>query len=427
MDPALAAILALAALLRLAAVLWLADTIPYTDYFYYHEAGRMQAADWSFFFRRGALDAYAKLNWWPPGYPLFLAMLYTLCGPSFRVAVGLQVVLGTLVCGLTGAIGTRAAGRPVGLVAAFLVAVNPTYIFTTNLIASENLFALWLVLGLWLAGRASARPRRSAALAGISFGAAALTRAAGLCVPLVVAAWQLRRGRGARPAALTLLLATALTIAPWTLRNVLVTGHPVLVCAGGGLNFYFGHNDGPLGYRPLQGTPLAGQRDAAGIDRAGWRAGLQYIAAHPLGVLRHSGSKLVALFAPPTYALHANSAILIPDAVADPSLAPLAAAARQKQARKDVLLHGVFKVLAALHSYLLLGGALAAVLFAWRRLPAELRLAAWLALAWVGVHLVFWAQPRFRYPMEIPLALLAAWALVWPRSGAGEAAEGEAP
>jgi len=30
------------------------------------------------------------------------------------------------------------------------VAVDPTYVFATNLLASENLFVLWLVLGLLL-------------------------------------------------------------------------------------------------------------------------------------------------------------------------------------------------------------------------------------------------------------------------------------
>ncbi len=426
-DRTLVAILALAALLRLAAVLWLSDTIPYTDYFYYHEAGRMQAADWSFFFRRGALDAYAKLNWWPPGYPLFLACIYSIVGPSFRAAAGVQVLLGTLVCGLCAAIGTRAAGRTVGLLAAFLVAVNPTYIFTTNLTASENLYVVWLVLGLWLAGRHASSARRDAAMAGVSFGLGTLTRAAGLCVPFVVAAWQAWRHPAARPAALAMLIGFALTLAPWTLRNVLVIGHPVLVCEGGGLNFYFGHNEAPPGYRRLADTPLAGLRDASAIDSAGWRAGWRYILAHPLGLLTRGVVKLVALFAPPTYALHANSAILIPDAIADPSLAPLAAAARARQAKKDALLHGVFKVLAAVHSYLLLGAALAAVFFGWRRLPGELRLAAWLALAWIAVHVLFWAQPRFRYPMEVPLALLAAWALVWPRPNARLPNGGEAP
>ena len=207
-------------------------------------------------------------------------------------------------------------------------------------------------------------------------------------------------------------------LAPWTLRNALVTGHPNLVAAGGGLNFYFGHQEGPLGYRDPARTPLAGLHDPGAIDRRGWALGWQTIAAHPLGVLSRGARKLVALFAPPTYALHANSAILIPDASSDPSLAPLAQAVRARQARKDALLHGPLNVLAALHSYLLLGGSLVACAFAWRRLPGELRLAAWLALAWVAVHVVFWAQPRFRYPMELPLALLAAWALVWPRPAA---------
>ena len=41
----------------------------------------------------------------------------------------------------------------------------------------------------------------------------------------------------------------------------------------------------------------------------------------------------------------------------------------------------------------------------WKRLPESLRLAAWIALAWVAAHVVFWAQPRFRYPMDVPLAL----------------------
>ena len=426
-DGAFVAILALAAGLRLAAVLWLADTVPYTDYFCYHEAARMQAADWSFYFRRGALASFGELHWWPPGYPFFLAAMYSVFGPSFRLAAGAQVLLGTLVCGLTGAIGARAAGRTVGLVAAFLVAVNPTYIFTTNLIASENLFVVWLGLGLWLAGRAGPHPRRDAALAGVSFGGAILTRAAGLWVPLVVAAWQLRQGRRARPAALTLVAACALTLAPWTLRNAIVTGHPVLVCAGGGLNFYFGHHEGPLGYQDPATTPLAGLHDPAAIDRAGWALGWRTIVAHPFGFVTRGGRKLVALFAPPTYALHANSAILIPDAGADPSLAPQAAAVRARQAAKDALLHGVLKVLAALHSYLLLGGALVACGFAWRRLPGEFRLAAWLLLAWVGVHVLFWAQPRFRYPMELPLALLAAWALVWPRADGAEVKRSEAP
>src|SRR5512142_1498221 len=94
-DRALATVLGLAFVLRLAAVLWLSDTIPYTDYFYYHEAGRMQAEDWRFFFRHETVTRYGKLNWWPPGYPMFLGAIYGFAGPQFRIAVFVQVLLGT--------------------------------------------------------------------------------------------------------------------------------------------------------------------------------------------------------------------------------------------------------------------------------------------------------------------------------------------
>ena len=55
-DRALLAILGLALVLRIAAVAWLADTVPYSDYFYYHEAGRLAAGDPGFFFRADTVE-----------------------------------------------------------------------------------------------------------------------------------------------------------------------------------------------------------------------------------------------------------------------------------------------------------------------------------------------------------------------------------
>jgi len=418
-----------ALLVRLAAVLWLRDTIPYSDYFYYHEAGRMQAEDPGFFFRHETVVRFGKLNWWPPGYPMFLAALYTIAGPDFRVAVFLQVLLGVATCMLVYAIGERIGGRRVALGAAGLVALDPTFIFTTNLIASENLFAPLLALGLWGVGHAAAlwtapaaradgarRAMRGAILrraipVGIVLALATLVRAIGLCLPWIAAVWLYRsapRPLWGRTAALGVLGGFFLTLAPWTARNAVVAGSPALVCFGGGLNFYFGHNPGPLGYRELGSSPLAGLKDAARIDRRGYQEGLAFIARDPLGVLTRAASKVVALFAPPTYALHANSAILLPDPSANPELAGEAAALRARQQRKDAALHGPLAVLAAVHSYLLLLAALLALV---RRVPQhmpEMRFLTAVVVVWIGAHALFWAQPRFRYPLDIPMALLAA-------------------
>ena len=417
-------VLFLALVLRLAVVLWLSDTVPYTDYFYYHEAGRMQAEDWTFFLKRDTVEKFAKLNWWPPGYPVFLSAIYRLVGPDFRVAIFVQVLMGTLVCGLVYAIGRRAASHRAGLVAAALVVVNPTYVFTTNLVASENLFAVWLALGLWLAGRPANASGASAGQSpgllrgqratGVVFALGTLTRAVGLMLPVVTALWLRRHSpsrQAWRSACLGLLGAYALTLGPWTLRNALVTGSPVLVCFGGGLNFYFGHNDVQVGYREVSKTPMTGLGDTAAIDRMGLRLGLQNLAQNPLGFVTRGVRKIGALFASPGYALHANNAILVPDYKSDPSFEAEAKAILAKQRKKDAYLDGILTTLAAVHSYLLLAAALAACILWWRRLPGELRLSAWISIYWIAAHVVFWAQPRFRYPMEIPLSLLAGFAL----------------
>ena len=405
--------------LRLAAVLWLSDTTPYSDFYYYNEAAKHAAQDVGFFFDRTAAERFAKLGWWPPGYPMFLSGIYAVLGPNHRLAAMVQVFLGTFVCWLVYRIGGRAAGERVGLLAALLVAVDPTYVFTTNLMAAENLFVVWFALGLWLAGRTwqSTRPQ---ALTGVVLALGTLVRAVGLGVPVIVVAWLRGRVPGPvswRTAAAWLLGAYVLTIAPWTLRNAIVAGNPALVCFGGGLNFYFGHNDQPQGYRDLKDTPMAGLKTAAEIDRRGYRAGLQHVVQHPLTTLTATTGKIGALFAPPGWALHSQSAVLyngvvlIADTRADPRLARLGSPVVDRQAARDRHLHGILLWLAGVHSYFLLAGALLACLGFWRRLPAEMRLAAWVSAYWVVSHVVFWAQPRFRYPMEIPFALLAAWAL----------------
>jgi hypothetical protein len=235
-------------------------------------------------------------------------------------------------------------------------------------------------------------------------------------VPVVSALWLRARAHDRRSWLVTsawLLGGSALVIAPWTLRNAVVAGSPAIVCFGGGLNFYFGHNDVGIGYRDWKQTPMGELQTQRDIDRVGYELGLQYIASHPSRLVTGSIQKIGALFGPPGYAPHDNSAILLPDGWrTDPELGRIAEEMRARQRAKNRWLDGFFTAVATVHSYALLAGALAACLFFWRQLPADLRLGAHLSLYWIASHVVFWGQPRFRYPMEIPLALLAAYALV---------------
>lgn len=417
LERPLVAILAVALALRLGAVLWLADTVPYSDAAYYHLAAQKMAADWTFPFDQSQVEYYGKLGWWPPLYPAFLSVVYRLFGVDHRAAVFVQVLLGTLVVALVHRLAKRAAGPRAANAAAALVAVDPTYVFLTNILAAENLFVVWMCAGLWWAGEAwTSTSRRAAVLGGIALGLGALTRAIGLLVPVVVlvTAWRGATARRAWVARAAILAASAaFTIAPWTLRNALVAGSPALVCFGGGLNFYYGHNEQSTGYRPIEQTPMARLRTQADIDREGYRLGLATVARHPLGFISRGVDKVEALFGSANYAPHANSAILLPDGwQTDPVAGQKAAELRARQRAKNVYLDGLYTHLATAHTWLLIVGA-ALALLRWPRLPRELRLAAWICIAWIAAHIVFWAQPRFRYPMEIPLALLAGWTLTW--------------
>lgn len=429
------ALIVLAFTLRAAAVWWLSDTVPYSDFALHHVAGAEIAKDASFLFDREVARQLPQFNWWPPGYPIFLGTVYTLLGSNHRSAVWAQVLLGVLVCVLAYLLAVRFAGKRVARIAALLVAVNPTYVFLTNQLASENLFLFWLALGLWLVSRlsaTSAAPEQRAPVAvdacvsGIVLGLAALTREVGLVVPLVVALWWWRAARArelnsghtssaARKASmkrtLWMLAGVVLAVTPWSVRNALVVGRPALVSFGGGINFYFGHNEHGIGYRDLASSPLASIRDPAELDAAGYRLGLEFIMAQPARDARNGVLKVGALYAFPDYALHVNSGILVPDVSAHPQLADEAGARLARQRARDRWLHGPLRTLARVYHTLLLAAAGLAVV-RWRSLAPGLRLAGWLVLAWTLVHVAYWAQPRFRAPAEVPLALLAAWGVV---------------
>ena len=430
-------VVAVALATRLAAVLWLHDTVPYSDFVLYHGAGIEIARDPGFLFSRPAAVRFPQIDLWPPGYPLFLAGVYTLAGPSYRAAIFVQVLLGALVCWLVTRCTAEALGRRAALVAGLLLALDPHLVFLTNQLASENLYVLWLALALLLLPRLvaargrgdaatsrhtatepdSATDRRDSIAAGVVLGLGALTRAIGLVVLLVALVWLRSRARGWRPwltPALWLLLGAGLVLLPWTVRNAAVRGRPALVCFGGGLNFYFGNNPDHLGHQDLAGTPLEGLRDPVAIDTQGYRLGLQTIATDPLGFLRRGAKKIASLYGFPDYALHVNSGILVPDTRGHPELEAVAQAKLGRQRARDRLLDGPFLLLArGFHLVLLALGALG-LGFCWKERherPSLVTLCSGLVLAWTAVHVLFWAQPRFRHPLEIPLAILAAYAL----------------
>jgi 4-amino-4-deoxy-L-arabinose transferase-like glycosyltransferase len=156
----------------------------------------------------------------PPAYPMFVAGVYELVGvedkaarvQAARIA---NAFVGTGIVALIGLIAFQLWGRRVALAALALGAGYIPLILTGQSVMSEPLFVLCLLGAIAAVLHSRAYPW--VLLAGVLTGLAILGRANAviLLAPLALAVWK-RPGLGPPVA---LVIAAALTVAPWTIRN----------------------------------------------------------------------------------------------------------------------------------------------------------------------------------------------------------------
>lgn len=162
----------------------------------------------------------------PPLYPIALAVVHKL-GGGWTAGRVLGALLGTLTVALVFLVAQRLWDGRVALVAALIAAVFPPLVVLSASLLSEQLF-LPLVLASLLAVLVY-RERgglRWAIAAGVLCGLAILARTSGAPYVLALAAgaWAARPRfrRAALVPPLVVVLATALTVAPWVIRNAAV-------------------------------------------------------------------------------------------------------------------------------------------------------------------------------------------------------------
>ena len=168
-----------------------------------------------------------------PLYYVFLAALLAISGKSLVFVQVVQSALDALVAVAVGALGARAAGSSHGRWAGAAYALSFPAIQLCNSTMTEALHTPMLTLAFVLLARAMPDERdapqalRAATLAGLAFGLGALARTVGLAfVPVGAVLLLVRgRGRGWKPAA-ALVLAAALPIVPWALRNRILLDDP---------------------------------------------------------------------------------------------------------------------------------------------------------------------------------------------------------
>ncbi len=243
-----------------------------------------------------------------PLYPNLLALFLRLFGEQLALLFVIQQAVMIGAAWLLGRAAERVAGAWAGVGTMALVALYHPSIFFASRAVGESIAALFLALAV----RATIDERPAAgAVGGFASGIAALARPNLLLVPAAWAVELLGRRDARWKRGLFVLAGVAVAIAPVAVRNLAVSGHPVLVSSNGGLTLYHGNGPGSLGiFNPPDGFSgiLATQREEATAlarlrsgkplddveaDRWWGREALRMRLANPLDSLRLLGTRLL--------------------------------------------------------------------------------------------------------------------------------------
>jgi 4-amino-4-deoxy-L-arabinose transferase-like glycosyltransferase len=191
---------------------------------------------------------------WPVGYPAFLSVLYRFTDDNVLSAKVANAFLGALTVLGVYALGARVFGPRAGWAGALILTFFPNQVFFATLVMSEILSAFLLLSALLAILYLTLDGERSrwwgAALVGLVIGLTAMVRGEFLLFFLVpLLPWRLalgswRRALGYMGAALVVM---ALVLTPWTVRNAVRLGYPVVVSTGAVANLLAGHWSGADG------------------------------------------------------------------------------------------------------------------------------------------------------------------------------------
>ena len=279
----------------------------------------------------GAGGTKGPSAYFAPGFPYYLALVDRIDGhevrrgPAIQPARDSQVVLGMFTVALVGLVAFELFGETAGLIALLLAAVYPVFTEMAGVIAAENLLTPLILAAVYTAlraRRAGAPARRYGWVAGtgVLTGLATLTHENGVLIlaGLIPAVWTGRRVGGksinlrslAAPALLVVL--TALTILPWTIRNAVVMHSFIPVSDETGITLVGTYNVAsaadtqlPYKWRIFYGIPGEGPliKQSPHLTEPQLGAKLQsqalhYIEHHPISLLQvlyHNGRRLLEL------------------------------------------------------------------------------------------------------------------------------------
>ncbi len=206
---------------------------PSMDALYHHQWALAIASSIEFI-----QDAYFRA----PLYPMILGLIYKIFGVDLFVARLVQMIIGSISCGLLYLLARRLFNESVARIAGFLLVIYPLAIYFDGELLILNLLIFLILVGFLLLIR-SQQSDKQWYLPGLFFGLAAITRPNVLLFIFAIAVWLIFKYRQhCGPKLIQFLVAVVIVVAPVTIRNYVVSKRLVLIAWQGGTNFYIGNN-----------------------------------------------------------------------------------------------------------------------------------------------------------------------------------------
>jgi len=337
-----------------------------------------------------------------PGYPLLLAATYAVFGDSKTPIRMLQVIADVISCLLLFSIGKKIFSEKVGLVAAAILALFPIQVLYVSHLMTETIFTTILLLIVWVV---VVKENQSHGLAestvlGVLTGLGMLMRATVALIPLVIFLYRWRNGAPFKTNVRSLAIvaiAALIMVSPWLIRNYAVF-HRMSFTSNAGVNFWMGNHPGASGAYsfPKENNPLIAVADDFDRSDLGFKLGFEFIRSHPLESFIIEGRKIAHFFAADYWLL--TTMEYKPEWAA----AQNAAAVFTRLSITDII------ILHLPYVAVILLGTFGLVCPAGKDEKSFFFLRT-LLLYWLAVHLLMYADARYRFPIVPIFILMAAY------------------
>jgi 4-amino-4-deoxy-L-arabinose transferase-like glycosyltransferase len=396
------------------------DTVAY-NYYPLHDSAFYQGIGFNLLKEHCfCLESYITTVYRTPLWPFIIAGLSIVFGPSDYFARLFLSVIGSGTCVLIYLFARDLFGWRIGVLAGVIAAIYPELYIYDGWLYTESLFTFLLFAVCYGLNRLQRTPQmkwRLWIICGILLGLLSLTRPNGMLVIglfiiwAIIMAWQkLLSWRLTAKGALATTLLALVIIAPWTVRNYLVSHTFIPVAIGDGTVLIGAYNDkvlttttyagGPFGtwIKPLESNPAVARpyplhtcAAACEVAReaAYENAAIQWIRNH-LSLMPHLLKlHFVNMWRPDTYETDLPT-VRFP-----------------QQQSTQLVLH-MMKTF-PIYAIILAGLGFVVTLRRWR----ELLFIYFMILMTIAECVIYYGIPRFRAPIEPMLILLAAGTAWW--------------